>query len=140
MIGRRGRRSACAAVLLVVAGIACGRGGTAPLTELQRVRSGNVDVVLLSPNDALRHEKDTFFIELRSTSGGALIDGGTLRVNASMSMSGVPMFGAVDVERTDVAGRYEATADLGMAGRWRLTVEWDGAAEPGSASFSASVL
>ncbi len=99
-----------------------------------------VDVVLLSPHDTLRHGKDTFFIELRSASSGALVDGGNVRASASMSMSGVPMFGSVDIKRTDVVGRYEASADFDMAGTWRIAIEWDGPAGQSSVSFSGSVL
>ena len=135
----RYRASACGLILAAAAAAAMACGNGTQLTELQRVRSGMVEIVLLSPSDALRHGKDTFFIELRSTEGGALIDGGNMRVQAGMMMSGVPMFGTVDVKRTDVPGRYEANADLSMAGRWRITVEWDGPPQ-NSVSFSGSVL
>ena len=32
-----------------------------------------------------------------------------------------------------------ANGEFSMAGRWRLTVEWDGGPAPGSVSFSRSV-
>ena len=124
--------------LLVVAAVTGCGGGSAKLTELQRVRSGTIDLVVLSPRDALRHGKDDFVLEFRSA-GGSLVDVGDVRASASMSMSGVPMLGSVTVQRTDVPGRYRADGDFGMAGTWRLNVEWDGPKGKGSVTFSGSV-
>ena len=61
--------------LLVVAAVTGCGGGSAKLTELQRVRSGTIDVVVLSPRDALRHGKDDFVLEFRSADG-SLVDVG----------------------------------------------------------------
>ena len=133
----RGLRRTAWGVILVVAAASMGCG-RANMTELQRTRSGTLDVVLLSPRDALRHGRDTFVIEFRSTSGD-LIDVGTVRGSASMSMSGTPMFGTADVSRTEVAGRYAATGEFSMAGTWRMTIQWDGPAGHGSVTFSGSV-
>jgi hypothetical protein len=108
------------------------------MTELQRVRSGDLDVVLLSPDDALREGKDTVTIEFRSASDQSLLDVGTVKASASMSMAGMPMLGGIQLEPTDVKGRYTANTDLGMAGTWRMTMEWDGPARRGSVSFSAT--
>jgi YtkA-like protein len=126
------------AVIFVIAtaAIGCGR---ASQTELERIRSGMVDVVLLSPRDALRHGKDAFVIEFRSASGGALVDVGQVRGSATMPMAGTPMFGTVDVQRTDVPGRYAANGDFSMAGTWRMTIQWDGPAGQGSVTFPGSV-
>ena len=129
-------------VMLLVATVAmgCGHGNdAATLTELQRVRSGALDVVLLSPRDGLRHGKDTFAIEFRSTSGGNLIDVGNVKGSANMPMPGTAMFGSIDVKRTDVAGRYEANSDFGMAGTWRMTIQWQGPAGQGSVTFAGTV-
>lgn len=124
--------------LLLVLTMACG-GGDAALTELQRARAGALQVVLLSDHEALRHGKDSFVIEFRSEPGGALVDVGAVKASASMPMPGMPMFGTIDVQRTDVPGRYAATGEFSMAGTWRVAVEWDGAAGRGSVSFSGSV-
>jgi len=117
---------------------ACTRG-EARLTELERVKAGSMQVVLLSDHEALKHGKDSFVLEFRTDPGGALVDVGAVKANASMPMPGMPMFGAIDVQRTNVPGRYAATGEFSMAGRWRLTVEWDGPAGRGSISFSGSV-
>ena len=128
----------CALLLAGVAVLAgCGRG-TEKLTELQRVRSGTIDVVVLSPRDALRHGKDDFVIEFKSADG-SLVDVGDVRASANMSMAGVPMLGSISVQRTDVPGRYRADGDFSMAGTWRLNVEWDGPKGKGSVGFSGSV-
>ena len=135
-MNRRLRHSAWGVILAIAAGaMGCGR---ANMTELQRTRSGTLDVVLLSPRGALRHGRDTFVIEFRAASGD-LVDVGTVRGSVSMSMSGTPMLGSIDVTRTDVAGQYAATGEFSMAGTWRTTIQWNGAAGQGSVSFSGSV-
>ena len=98
-----------------------------------------MDVVLLSPRDELHHGKDTFIIEFRSTSGGSLIDVGNVRASANMPMPGTPMLGAIDVKRTDVAGRYAANGEFEMAGTWRMTIRWEGPAGQGSVAFAGTV-
>jgi hypothetical protein len=125
-------------VSALVAAAACAGSGPAKLTELQRVKAGMLDVVLLSPREALRHGKDTFVIEFRSASGD-LVDVGAVRGSASMPMAGTPMFGTIDVARTDVPGRYAATGEFSMAGTWRMTIQWDGPAGQGSLTFAGAV-
>jgi YtkA-like protein len=116
--------------------VAC-NGTSTTLTELQRVKSGMLEIVVLSPHDALKHGKDTLVIEFRSTDG-TLVDVGDVKGGASMSMSGTPMLGSVDVKRGDQTGQYIADTQLDMAGTWRMTLEWKGPAGSGSASFSSS--
>jgi hypothetical protein len=118
---------------------ACGRADTAKMTELRRVRSGEMDVVVLSARDALRHGKDTFVVEFKAASSGSLVDVGVVRASANMPMAGSPMFGSIDVKRTDVPGRYEGNAEFSMAGTWRMSIEWDGPAGHGSAVLPANV-
>jgi hypothetical protein len=139
---RRERRTRAAGTLLVVAvaTIACGRPNDATnLTELQRLRYGTMDIVLLSARDGLRHGTNTLIIEFRSMPAGTLIDVGTVRASATMPMPGMPMFGSIEIKRTDVAGRYAASGEFAMAGSWRITIEWDGSAGHGSVAFSGTV-
>jgi hypothetical protein len=138
------RRSSAAAwvlIAVVVSAVTACRSATdtASMLELQRAKSGVLDVVLLSPRAALRHGKDEFTIEFRSAPDGHLVDVGQVRGNATMPMAGTPMFGSLDVQRTNVAGRYAATAEISMAGTWRLSIEWDGPAGKGSVTFSGAV-
>lgn len=110
-------------------------GGRAVVT----VRSGDMDIVLLSPTGTLRSGRNTLTIEFRSASG-ALVDVGTVRVSANMTMPGMVMPGNVHVQpAAGVPGRFTATAELGMAGTWPFSIEWDGPAGRGSVSFEGSV-
>jgi hypothetical protein len=106
--------------------------------ELQRVRSGDLDVVLLSDDRTLTHGKDAVTVEFRR--GNSLVDVGTVKAGATMPMAGMaPMMGSVSLERGDTPGRYTASTDLSMSGGWNLKVDWDGPAGQGSASFAATV-
>jgi hypothetical protein len=49
------------------------------------------------------------------------------------------MSGGVEVSQTTAPGRYQATAEFGMAGAWKWTIEWDGPAGRGSVSFEGPV-
>ena len=131
------RATVCGLLLAVVAAQAGCGGGAATLTELQRVKAGTLDVVLLSERTAVQHGKDTFAFEFRSN--GNLIDVGTVKASANMPMPGMPMFGSIEVQRTAVPGRYDASGEFSMAGTWRLNVEWDGPAGRGSAGFPGTV-
>ena len=127
----------CLILVSVMAG--CSGSGQANMTELQRMKSGATEVVVLSPRGALQHGKDTFFIEFHSAANGGLTDVGDVRASATMPMPGMPMFGSIDVQRTEVAGRYRASGDFSMAGAWRLTIEWNGADGRNSVSFTGAV-
>ena len=106
--------------------------------ELQRARSGDLDVVLLSADGSLSHGKDAVTVEFRR--GDTLVDVGTVKAAATMAMAGLaPMNGSIFLERGDVPGRYKADTDLSMSGGWQLKIEWNGPAGRGSASFPATV-
>ena len=116
---------------------ACGKPAGSDQIELQRVHSGDLDVVLLSNDGALTHGKDAFTLEFRR--GETLVDVGTVKAGASMVMAGMaPMLGSVFLERGDVPGRYKAETDLTMSGGWQLKIDWDGPAGKGSATLQAT--
>jgi len=126
------------AVLLLLT--ACGGGETSQLKELQRVKAGTMDIVLLAPGDSLKQGKGSFVLEFRDA-GGNLVDVGNVMVGASMPMPGMaPMFGESTVTPSATKGRYDVASDFGMAGTWRLQIAWDGPAGKGSASVPGSVL
>jgi len=127
------------ATLLIVLVAACGgAGSTAQLKELQRVKAGALDVVLLAPGDTLTQGKGNFVLEFRDA-GGNLVDVGTVMVGASMPMPGMaPMFGESSVTPTGAKGRYDVSTMLGMAGTWRLDVMWQGPQGQGMTSIRAS--
>jgi Cu(I)/Ag(I) efflux system membrane protein CusA/SilA len=101
-------------------------------------RSGDIDIVVLSPTGTLRTGRNAFTIEFHSLSG-ALVDVGTVRVSANMTMPGMVMPGNVQAQPSGVPGRFTATAEFGMAGTWPINVEWNGPAGSGSANFHGSV-
>ena len=120
--------------------LACAQAQDAPkLKELQRTKAGTLEVLLLSTRAALRQGKDSFVIEFRSAADQHPVDVGTVKVNATMTMAGMPpMIGNITAKRTDV-GRYAVDSDLGMVGSWRLGLEWDGPAGKGSATMPGNV-
>jgi hypothetical protein len=132
----RGAGLLVAVFFLLAAGEGCRQA--ANLTEIQRVSSRAVDVVLLSRDGAL-HQKDPFTIEFRSASGGELVNVGTVRASATMPMPGMPMFGTIDVQPADAPGRYTAKGNLEMTGGWRIALQWDGPAGGGSVNFAGTV-
>jgi Cu(I)/Ag(I) efflux system membrane protein CusA/SilA len=107
-------------------------------TVIQEVVSGDIRIRLLSSTGALHQGRNAFVIEFRS-GNGALTDVGTVRATANMAMPGMVMPGGVQLQPGDRAGRYEATAEFGMPGAWRFTVEWDGSRGRGSVAFEGAV-
>jgi hypothetical protein len=127
----------CAALVIGLAVSGCGSApDAAPLKELQKVRSGDVDVVLLSETGTLAQGKNSFVLEFRSPADGTLRDVGTVRANATMPMAGMaPMFGTLDLRPSGTPGRYLVNGEFGMTGTWQIKVEWQG----GSATLSGAV-
>ena len=128
-----------AATIAVVAVSCRERAPAEELLELQRVRSGDVVVILLSNDGSLTHGKDAFTVEFRRASNDELVDVGTVKGGASMPMAGLPaMLGSVFLEKTETPGRYTADTDLSMSGGWNLKIDWDGPLGKGSASFQTT--
>jgi copper/silver efflux system protein len=106
---------------------------------IRTVRAEHLDVVLLSPTGTLRQGPNAFTIEFRRTGADTLVDVGTVHGSANMAMPGMVMSGGLEVARTGVPGRYSATAEFGMAGAWRMAIEWDGPVGKGSVNFEGGV-
>ncbi|HUR34523.1 MAG TPA: CusA/CzcA family heavy metal efflux RND transporter [Vicinamibacterales bacterium] len=148
-VSRRGLVLTAGVVAIVaLASVAVWRGrapgpGRAPVRSagvvVQTVPAGGLDIVLLSPTGTLRQGRNDFTIEFRRTGTTTLADVGTVRASANMPMPGMVMSGGLQVSPADVPGRYAATAEFGMAGAWQMTVEWNGPAGQGSASFRGGV-
>jgi Cu(I)/Ag(I) efflux system membrane protein CusA/SilA len=144
-----GRRWAAGAVLILISLVASGwllrdRFTAAPQAEsagpvLQTVRSGDLVITLSNPSGQLRVGGNAFRIEFRSARTNALVDVGTVRLNAAMMMPGMAMAGTTSVMPAGRPGAYDASGDFGMAGSWKMTLEWDGPAGRGSAAFNGSV-
>ena len=124
-------------VLTIAAG--CGTTESTPTTEVQRAKAGTLDLVLLADRDALAQGTGTSVLEFRA-SDQKLVDVGDVKVTATMPMAGMaPMIGVVSAHPTGVPGRYTLDSDLGMAGSWRIDVEWNGPAGQGSATLPSPV-
>jgi Cu(I)/Ag(I) efflux system membrane protein CusA/SilA len=133
---------AIAAIVAAVALAQAWRANRAPGnqagTPVQQIRSGNLTVVLLSPTGTLHQGRNTFTIEFRGANG-SLLDVGEVQTSANMAMPGMVMSGGVEVSKTSARGRYQATAEFGMAGAWNMAIEWDGPAGRGSVNFEGTV-
>jgi len=106
---------------------------------MRTTRAGNLDILLISPTGTLRQGRNVFTIEFRSVADGSLVDPGTVHASATMTMPGMVMPSNLQVKRSQIPGRYEATAEFGMAGAWPFAIEWDGPAGRGSATFEGTV-
>ena len=109
------------------------------MAPVQTISSGDLRIVILAPGGALRQGRNQFVIEFRSTQTGQLIDAGTVRLGAAMTMPGMVMSGGVQVSPTGTPGRYRASGEFGMAGSWPMTIEWQGPAGTGSVSLEGTV-
>jgi len=105
---------------------------------VQRVSAGNLQITLLSATGMLHQGRNTFAIEFRS-GDGQLVDAGTVHASGNMQMPGMVMSSGLQIQRTSTVGRYEATAEFGMAGAWHMTIDWNGPAGKGSANFEGAV-
>ena len=108
-------------------------------TVVQTIRAGDLDIALLSPTGTLRQGRNSFTFEFRRTGTTTLVDVGSVRASANMSMPGMVMSGGLQVTPTGVPGRYAATAEFGMAGAWPMAIEWNGPAGQGSVNFQGGV-
>jgi Cu(I)/Ag(I) efflux system membrane protein CusA/SilA len=104
---------------------------------VQTVRSADLQIAILSPTGTLHQGRNTFTFEFRSAKGD-LVDVSAVRASANMPMPGMVMSGGLQLQRTS-AGRYEATAEFGMAGAWHMSIEWNGPAGHGSVNFEGAV-
>jgi Cu(I)/Ag(I) efflux system membrane protein CusA/SilA len=105
---------------------------------VQQVNAGGVEISLLSPTGTLHQGRNVFTIEFRSADG-RLVDAGSVRASGNMPMPGMVMSSGLQVQRTQVVGRYQASAEFGMAGAWHMAIEWEGPSGKGSVNFEGAV-
>ena len=89
---------------------------------------------------AFRQGRSEFTLEFR-TAEGRLVDVGRVSATAAMSMPGMVMSGAFQVEPDSPPGRYHGVAEFGMAGTWQMSLDWQGAGNvpAGKVSFEGAV-
>jgi copper/silver efflux system protein len=143
--GRRSGAIAAAAVIVALAA-AIGWWRSHPssdvhtdLKTIQTITSGDLTITLLNQAGTFRQGRTDFVLEFRSTKTGGLVDAGTVRVEANMSMPGMPMTGGIETSASSTRGRYTATGQFGMSGIWKMNVQWDGPAGRGSVPFEGNV-
>ncbi len=105
---------------------------------VRQVQSGELTILLRASGGALRLGRNAFTVEFR-TANNDLVDVGTVRASGNMPMPGMVMSSGMEVHAGDAPGRYQATADFGMAGTWQMGIEWTGPKGQGSVSFEGSV-
>jgi AcrB/AcrD/AcrF family/YtkA-like len=114
-------------------------GAEAASRVVQTVQSGPLDIVLMSPTGTLRQGRNTVTIEFRRAGDSTRVDVGSVHASANMTMPGMVTPAGLEVQPSGVPGRYTATAEFGMAGAWRFSMQWDGPGGAGSTSFEGSV-
>ena len=136
------RHSLTALLLLIALACATGCGGqrSGPaLQEIRRLRSGNIDVVILAPSNALKATRNYCAVEFRSAANQQLVDVGSMTVHTSMTMEGAPMEGFVTEPKAVEPGRYTVEMVLAMSGNWTIAIAWMGPAGSGEVRFPAAV-
>ncbi|HEY6361059.1 MAG TPA: CusA/CzcA family heavy metal efflux RND transporter, partial [Vicinamibacterales bacterium] len=143
----RGGRWAAVAVVVVVGALAAGawwiRSRPAavdgPGTVLETVRTGDLVITLSKADGALRQGLNRFRIEFRSARTNELVDVGAVQLGAAMTMPGMVMTSPITIAPAGQPGVYDATGEYTMAGSWEMTLEWNGPAGRGSATFDGDV-
>ena len=74
---------------LVLSACSSSKPDAPKLTELQRTKSGDMDVVLLAQKDAIPTGKSQATLEFQTGADHRLVDVGTVKVGASMEMARV---------------------------------------------------
>jgi len=96
-------------------------------------------ITLSNADGALRQGPNRFRIEFRSARTNELTDAGDVRLSGAMPMPGMVMTSQTTLSPTGQPGVYDGTGEYGMAGTWQMTLEWNGPAGRGSATFDGDV-
>jgi Cu(I)/Ag(I) efflux system membrane protein CusA/SilA len=139
-----GRRVAAGvAVLAVVAGgwWLLGERNVDPADTAATVMTVDADglsIALRSPSGVLRQGRAEFLIEFLDARSGERVDVSDVHLAAAMPMPGMAMSAGARADRVG-PGLYTVVADFGMAGAWRMSLDWTGPAGPSSVTFSGDV-
>jgi Cu(I)/Ag(I) efflux system membrane protein CusA/SilA len=145
-VPRVSRRTLLALAALVAVALAIwqfyprSRGAEAPAgVVLRTADAGGLRVSIVSADGAVHQGRTAFWIEFRSAATNALVDVGTVKLSAAMTMPGMAMSGGTEVSPTSTPGRYRVTGEFGMAGAWQFSIEWRGSAGAGSVTIEGAV-
>ena len=106
---------------------------------LETVRTDGLVITLSKADGELRQGTNTFRIEFRSASTNEFVDVGAVTLGAAMTMPGMVMTSPITITPSGQPGVYDATGEYSMAGAWQMTLEWNGPAGRGSATFDGDV-
>ncbi len=138
------RRFFLALWTMALGAVAAGCGPTEDVSgtvEIRKVRADTLDVVVVSDHGRLGRGKESFTVEFRSVSDGALVDVGTVHASAYIRRTGTgPKGASLDVARGDAPGRYVVAGEFEIAGTWRMGIDWDGPAGRHSAEVPFPVF
>jgi len=141
---RRGMLIAGVVVVMLAAGFGIwkwrtgdARSAQSAGTVIQSVQSGELTIALVSSSGPLHQGRNTFAVEFRRDD--TLMDVGRVSASANMPMPGMVMSSGLQIQPSGTPGRYAATAEFGMAGAWKFSIEWEGPAGRGSSSFEGMV-
>jgi hypothetical protein len=128
-------------LLLAAFSLHCSTDGqNAPaLTEVRRVSSGGLEVIVLATTSALKQTRNYCTLEFRTGADHHLVDVGAVTIHTTMTMEGEPMSGFVTDVKRMAPGRYAVEMVLAMTGNWQITIDWDGSAGKGTVTFPADV-
>ena len=102
----------------------CSRG-SGELKLVQQQQSGDYKIAILSETGTIQQGNKPFTLEFRKAADDQLVDVGTVTVAPVMEMAGMaPMMAPAEVIPSGTAGRYTATGNLTMSGRWRVDVKF----------------
>jgi YtkA-like len=110
--------------ILTLLFFSCSRGG-GDLKLVQQQQSGDYKVAILSETGTIQLGNRPFTLEFRKATDDQLVDVGTVTVAPVMEMAGMaPMMASTQVTPSGTAGRYTATGNLTMSGRWKVDVKF----------------
>lgn len=125
-------------VVIVVAGLAT--MGWAAEKTIATQKTKDVVVTLKSESGQWTKGKNSFALELNSAKDKQAVGAGTVTLNTSMTMSGMPpMIAGATLTPDKTPGRYLGTIEFPDTGTRQVTVTWDGPAGKGSTKFSVPV-
>ncbi|MEP7310770.1 MAG: CusA/CzcA family heavy metal efflux RND transporter [Acidobacteriota bacterium] len=149
---RRGRRWLIPGAIiaaLALGGVGLGLWRSRPVSQnaaaapsgrtIHQTQSGQLDIAITSPTGTIALGRNAFAIEFRDAHTHALVDVGTVKGGATMSMPGMAMSGGVAITPSGMPGQYVASGEFGMAAVWRMTLEWQGQGGGGSVAFEVTV-
>jgi hypothetical protein len=128
------------AAVTVAVVLAAGMAAGAEMKPIHTQKTKDVVVTLASESGGWKQGKNNFVLEFTSLTDKKPVDAGKVRLNTSMTMSGMaPMIAGATLSPDKTPGRYLGTIEFPDMGARQVTVTWDGPGRKGSTKFSVPV-